>query len=358
MGRNFGIKPGIALLLYIWHTLFCIAYYVYSQNAVTDAENYYLSAIYGNHDYKFGGNSVLLITTFIVDVFGLDYLALFFVFNIFGAIGYLAFYGSVYSLVKYWRRVPRLLALSLLFLPSISFWSAALGKDAISFLSVGLILWASLKFNQRKLYALVAILLMSAVRPHVALVMLGAIMISVFIENKSMVLRKKIVVLAFLAATLSVLLPLAVTNMGVGEILRGSDYIDVIEDTQAYYADTDSGASLQSLPFYMKVFSNLYRPLIFEAGSIFGYVVGTENFILLLLTIYALLWLPSAYQNIKTSGNAVFLIVYPMTLLVFFSITSLNMGLASRQKWMYMPMLIYLLYLCLHKKMTRKGVDR
>ena len=56
-------------------------------------------------------------------------------------------------------------------MPSVSFWTSGIGKDALSFLSAGIFLWATMKLGRRQLFAILAILIMLPVRPHIAALM-------------------------------------------------------------------------------------------------------------------------------------------------------------------------------------------
>src|SRR5690606_32124112 len=104
--------------------------------------------------------AVELLTFFCVSVLGLSYLGSFFFYNILGFVGLIAFDASLRVATANKSRVLRLLATLIAFLPSVSFWSSAIGKDAISFMGTGLALWAALRLKRRVWLMMTAVILM------------------------------------------------------------------------------------------------------------------------------------------------------------------------------------------------------
>ncbi len=100
---------------------------------------------------------------------------LFLGFNIFGSIGLLAIDGALKQATLNKSKYVKLLATIIIFLPSVSFWSSAIGKDSVSFMAMSLALWASLQLNQRMRLMIFAILIMFIVRPHMAGIMIIAL---------------------------------------------------------------------------------------------------------------------------------------------------------------------------------------
>lgn len=101
-------------------------------------------------------------------------LAVSFVFNIFSTVGLLALDACIQldnsadKSIRYWCNL-------IVLLPSISFWSAGLGKDSISFMAACVALWASENVNKRMKSMAFAIVAMFFVRPHMAAVLVVAL---------------------------------------------------------------------------------------------------------------------------------------------------------------------------------------
>src|SRR5690606_40685182 len=120
-----------------------------------------------------GTAGIDFLTTLLVKVLGLSFLGCFLVFNIFGSIGLIAFDSTLKQATQKSSRHLKLLATVIVFLPSVSFWSSALGKDSISFMSACLALWSALNFKKRIILFVIAVLAMLLVCPNMAASMVG-----------------------------------------------------------------------------------------------------------------------------------------------------------------------------------------
>lgn len=110
---------------------------------------YYNRASLGYFELSFGTSAVVTITSILINFLGFGIISCFLFFNILGSIGLVSFNGALKCAVCDKKPFSKKMATIIVFLPSISFWSSAIGKDAISFLSVGLALWAALQLNKR-----------------------------------------------------------------------------------------------------------------------------------------------------------------------------------------------------------------
>ena len=88
----------------------------------------------------------------------------------------------------------------------------------------------------------------------------------------------------------------------------------------------------------------MFRPIFIDADILFEYLMSFENFILFLIFIYPLFKFLKylKIKKLKVNSISLFLIVYLSLTWTFFSITTPNLGLASRHKLMLIPALIYL----------------
>jgi len=171
----FNIKQNRAFLIYLWHTLFCLVYLWYVLNYGGDAIGYYRAATEFDFDFKLGTNAVTSLTAFFVHGFDQSLLGAFLIFNIFGTIGLLAFDASLRIATQNKGRNIQYLATLIIFLPSVSFWSSAIGKDSLSFMATGLALWAALNLRRSWGIMVIAVLIMLLVRPHMAGIMVLAL---------------------------------------------------------------------------------------------------------------------------------------------------------------------------------------
>lgn len=337
----FNLKTKRGLLIYIWHTLFCFAYFFYVQAFGGDAFAYYEKALVRDFDFALGTTAIVAFTKLLTYGLGFGILSCFLVFNIFGAIGLLAFDGALKQATKYKSSFLKRLATIIIFLPSVSFWSSAIGKDAISFLAMGLALWAALNFNKRLLLMLLAILLMLLVRPHMAGMMVIALSVSIAFDKKTSVIKRFILSVVAIVGV-AIMVPFALDYAGVSDASSSEGLIDYVEKRQSYNMDGGGGVDISSMSLPMQLFTYMFRPIIFEARSITSLAAAIDNLILLYLFIvgiYALL----IKKSRKFTENRKFMWVYVILAWVVLAMTTANLGIAVRQKWMFAPMLIFLL---------------
>ena len=298
LSRRYAVYPQKAILLYLWHTIFCFLYLFYSLYNQADSIGYYKRSLTFDWSISLGTDSVDAFSAIFSQGLGFSYLGLFLVFNIIGFIGFLAFYAVLSYITlgapSYITRISTVI----IFLPSVSFWSSALGKDAFSFMSVGLALWASLD------------------------------------------LKRYIWLMVFAI----VLVPLALSYAGVGGDAQVSDLVEYIEQRQKENLDGASSVDINNMSLVVKLFTYFFRPLPFEAHNFAALAASLDNVVLLLM-LFLSLRLVLKRKNFQTDidkSGRIFLWTYSFSAWVILSMTTANLGIAMRQKWMFAPMLIVL----------------
>src|SRR5688572_26492174 len=79
-----------ALVLYLWHSSFCVAYLLFVMTAGGDAVMYYETSLMAGAEFRFGTAAVQIVTAFFTRVLGLSILGTALCYNLFGFIGLLA----------------------------------------------------------------------------------------------------------------------------------------------------------------------------------------------------------------------------------------------------------------------------
>lgn len=330
-----------ALAIYLWHTLLCIIYASYVSKSGGDANMYYLAAIPEGLDFKFGTIAVRYLSQAIKNSLQLSFGGVFLVFNIFGTIGLLAFDASLRGVTQSSAPKLRRLASAVVFLPSISFWTSAIGKDSLAFMSVGLALWAALKLTGRTPIMIFAILIMLFVRPYMAAIMVAGLTLAFALSNKINVLpRIMLATLSIVAATIVV--PLAIQQSGLGDELDESSFVTYVEKRQSYNMEGGGGVDIKNMPLPLQLFTYLFRPLPFEVHSIFSLAASIDNILLLYIFFIGIPKLIKRPGRGKAELRS-FLWVYALSSWLILSMTTANMGISMRQKWMFVPVLIFLL---------------
>lgn len=345
-----------ALTLYMWHAFFSVVYAVYAINYGGDALGYYKLSLLGDIEFDWGSRGIEIFTSFFTQGFGLSLLGTFLVFQIFGFVGLLAFDAALREVTQYKSRQIRRLATLIVFLPSVSFWSAAIGKDSLSFMAMGLALWAAMKLKRRALLMVIAVLVMLFVRPHIAGMMVIGLAGSIVFQRRTPILQRIFFGTAALAAT-AVLIPLGLNYAGVGENATSSDVMTYIEGREGQNLEGGSSVDIANMSFPMKLYTYLFRPMPFEANSIFSLLASVDNIILLFLFIAGIRAalkkkLPSRFAE----HNRMFLWIYSFLVWIILALTTANLGIAMRQKWMFAPMLIFLFISLIGKEKKTKTV--
>lgn len=343
-------------LLYIWHTILCMVYFWYIFYKGGDSIGYFMRAsLYGfDNEFGLGTAGVTYLTTYLVQLLGLSFLGCFLVFNIFGSIGLIAFDSTLKYATQESSRYLKFLATVIVFLPSVSFWSSAVGKDSISFIAACLALWAALNFKKRIILFIFAILAMLLVRPHIAAVMIAAYALA-FIFDKRVSIIQRLLVGGLAIVASGIVIPLAMQYAGLGDAQNATDIEAYIEQRQGYNLEGGSSVDISSMSLPMQLFTYLFRPLPFEANSIFALAASVDNIILLFLFVLGVI---SIFKKTKplVESNRAFLWLYAIIVLFILATTTANLGIAMRQKWMFAPILIFLLISVIRQHKIRAKV--
>ena len=341
-----------ALFLYAWHAFYCMVYAVLMIYMVGDAIAYYERSQRPDLVFKIGTPAVTYFTSIFTYYLDFPFLAMFYVFHIFGFIGLLAFDGALRHVTYLSSKRIRLLATLIVLLPSVSFWSSALGKDAIAFMATGLTLWAALNLRDRwKLLAL-AITIMLVVRPHVGGILLAALSISFFLLGNFSFFKKAL----FSAASVLVmvlLLPVLLKFVGLDEGANLDSVNQQIEKRQGYNQHGGGSIDISQMSLPVQMFTYMFRPLPYEVKNLFGLLTSIENLFLMFLLLLAI---PSIFSHkIKMlvydeKENRLFLLIFMLLTWMILAMTTANLGIASRQKWMFTPIFLYFLFVLLADK--------
>jgi len=176
---------------------------------------------------NFGTASINYLTALFVQGFDQSLLNTFLIFNIFGTIGLLAFDASLRVATLNKGRNIQYLATLTVFLPSVSSWSSAIGKDALSFMATGLALWAALDLSRRAPLMAFSVAVMLLVRPHMAGMMLMGLTLASLVDSHASIAKKILLVGVAVAGSAS-LLPFSLKYAGVGDIVKADTLMSYV----------------------------------------------------------------------------------------------------------------------------------
>ena len=134
-----------------------------------------------------------------------------------------------------------------------------------------------------------------------------------------------------------------------------SNILSFIKVIQSQYQDTFL-AIPKDQNFILRIFSYYFGPSILNLkGNIIILLASIENFILFIFISYLLVNLD--IKNFFKKKENIFLIIFILFSIIFFSQLTNNLGTAMRQKWMTLPFIFFILFsnqkvLIFYKKRT------
>jgi hypothetical protein len=337
----FSIPPGRSVAFYLWHTAFCVLYYQYSLNNAADAMSYYTISISYDLGPDFGTGGIYFLTSFFSGLLGFSYGGTFLVYNVFGFIGMLAFASAISEITNHADLSVRVTALFIILLPGLSFWSVAIGKEALTFMATGLATWSAMHLSRRYLGMIIAILFLLFARPHMAGILLFSLAFAMMFALRVAPLKKVLVLLAALPAT-AVAVTFGAQFAGLGDATSTSDIVHYVETRQGYNLEGGSSVDIAGMSLPVRLITYLYRPFFFDVDSLMGLVVSLENLFVAIATLYAAWLRLRGRRSQLATFTSVFFAIFSAVALLVLANTTANLGIALRQKWMFLPMLLAL----------------
>lgn len=343
--KIFGIEKKTIIALFLFRTILCLSYVPVAKALMWDSAGYY---IYAGVVDRFGvtGTDLIFTITYFFKIFlSFNNYSTALIFAFIGNIGILAFYANIKDRFKNINLAPsiKFLANLLIFLPTINLWTSSISKDAITFTCINLIIYALIKIRSRKFLLIISIILFTLVRPYVGIVSLFSLIIAFSGKIDLPTYYKFFIRISALFGLIFIGFTVEQEFLKLSN-LNASDFSDSIAFYQEITAVGENAVDLQSLNFPLKLFTFMFRPLIFDANGLFAYVMSFENIILFSIFIYPLIRICTTLKlkKIKIDSKIIFLSIFLSTTWILFSFTVANLGTANRYKLMFLPALIYL----------------
>ena len=340
VGSQYGQTQKRSFLLYVWHTLWCIAYLIFTFTSGGDALMYYAQGLQELPDFELGTQFVIYFTYFLASPLFLSYLSCFLVYNIIGFVGFIGLDAILQQLTYAQSNLLKRLAALIIFLPSLSFWSSAIGKDGFAFSAAVLALWACLDLSRRIPVIFLAVLVMLLVRPHVAAFMVLALIVDSIFNRQVSPLRRIGLALILLVAA-NWLFPLVSEYVGIGGIENFNDASAYVESKQSYNQYGGGSIDISSMPLLIQLPTYILRPALFDVNSFFSFAAAIDNSILLSILVFGLSGFLRG-RRLPVRSSSIFMYVYIAISWLVFATTTANLGISIRQKWMFLPMMLYI----------------
>jgi len=358
--RNPLLSKKILNLLFLYHLLFFIIYYVFAIISRSDSLVYYTKASLAGDDYSlFKYTGTLFIDNFSAPFvsLGFSYESMMLLYSWFGYIGfvfaYMFFKENIPVNITVFRNYD--LMKLLLFLPNMHFWTSSLGKGSLIFMGLMIFTYSLKKPRNRILLLLIGGYFVYMIRPPVMLFVLSGAMFGLLTgrEKISIGLRISLVI-----ASLVFLYGASTTILAVAKIQNTDNVIEDFQknsDVQSERLESTagSGVAMQSYPLPLKLFTFWFRPLFFDSPSVLGLFSSVENLIYLLLFLKIcnkrfLSFIRKAPYMVKMSAVTFLLASFAMTFVMS------NLGIIMRQKSMVMYFGFFVIYYFLAEEKWKK----
>lgn len=340
------------------HVLAAIFYWLLTFESGMDAYLYYRDPL-GFQDKSAltsGTHFIVHVDQMIRDTIGGSFLDHFLFFQCFGMVGLALLIRSFNEIGEDLGMVVPLPVYALLFLPGLHFWSVSIGKDGPMFLAICLALWATLRIHKRIPWAVLALVIMALIRPHVAAIAMmalaGALLFSSYLTT-----RMRIILAPLALAGLVILVGQASEQFGVD--LNPESFTDFVEQQQEHGKQYGSGAELQALPLPLKIWSLLFRPFFIDGEGMMHWAASFENAALLAIFGYIAIHLRLLFSLARKVFFVAYSVLFSSVVILLLSLVNYNIGLGQRQKMMAIPaILLIAVSIYLYKRYLRASQNQ
>tara|TARA_Y100001968_G_scaffold207229_1_gene190450 strand:- start:31815 stop:32921 length:1107 start_codon:yes stop_codon:yes gene_type:complete len=323
-----------SIILLIYRGIFSILYIYYANNNPADANMYInVEDITSSNKLSFGSDAVLQFNLLISKLFFIPNFGLYGVYGIIGAIGMLFLYKTLKSKTENTNKRIISLTKTIVYLPSLAFWTLAPGKDPIFFLLINIIIYKYAK-NQKKERlinnsSIVNLFVLFLIRPHVALSMTLGFLINFFVKikkRKGLLIRIFSIAIIFFAIVK--LLPFMFGYAGL-ESYSVDMAVSVLEDRFSSNSET------LNYPYIIRFLSYLFSPLPSTNINLFYLLEITQ-------TTFLVFYFIKLIQFYKPKLDLIThpLFSYSIILTALLSLITFNVGISSRQRWLIIPAII------------------
>ena len=229
----------------------------------------------------------------------------------------------------------------LLFLPSVNFWTSAIGKDGPVFFGISLCVWASLNLRKRFVYFCISLALVAAFRAHIALMAVASFAAATFFGS-SISFGRKAGLLALAVVGIIVTSGAVESSLGV-DPTSPSSVAAFLNDQNDVFSNTVGTTSLGNASYGLRIVSLLFRPFFVDAHGMLGMVASFENIGVLIGVLYFLTHRRDFMLLFRRVPFIRFAAIFAFVILLSLTLVYYNVGLGLRERIMAYPMIFSIL---------------
>ena len=333
-------------LLFAFHMAMAVVYYIYANFNSSDSKYYHYKVVNNFRGEKWfdyfeqGTPFIEFVGWPLIKVFGVGYEGVMMFFALLGYGGMAFFYLLFVENIRFKHSVfGQLLFPLILFLPNMHFWSGSFGKGAIIFLGIGAFFFSLSRISSRWLIAILGLVLVYFIRPHIAFIFVAASGLSLMMGSKGIKPAQKVVAFLALAVAFALIYDKVFAYVGIED--DNFESVDAFAGKYVFeLSKAGSSVDISNYNLIQKMTTFIYRPLFFDANGALGLLVSFENFLYVLLSFqifrggfFTFIW----KSDLLTKT---LLIAFLDSFAVLSQITA-NLGIAIRMKAMIMFLLLF-----------------
>ena len=234
---------------------------------------------------------------------------------------------------------------------SIHFWTGFMGKEALLFLLMVLVL-NYLKKGYFKYQLLLLLLVIFLIRPHVGIVLVVTYVITIMFDESINLKHKQLVVLISGLGGAVLLFVFLVYFLKIDALSLDAIKMYANDFLQFTEQPANASISIRETLFIQRVSYLLVMPLPFlnELNSKTQWIAAIENvYFVGVLCFSGALYLKQGFKFKIKTAELRFSIIAALLLIILFASYLYNFGLANRMRVMFLPYLFYFLIMTLTK---------
>lgn len=280
---------------------------------------------------------------------GSNFISTYLVFVVIAFVGQVAFVFGVRAALN--PRQFRILVALVSFSPTMLFWPSSIGKESLSLFGIGLGVYGASQLYERRWSGLgpvaLGVFAVGMVRPHVALVLLSAVLIGLFArssQSRSRLATHTLLLIVVMVG--SMWMTAASANLFGLESLDGladvSAALDFAQERTSQDQSAFVAARVESpVDYPFAVVTVLFRPFVWETTSPIALISAVEGAVLAGLVAFAVPGVIAAFGTVMQRGQLLLSVAFAGVFIFLFSAIG-NFGILSRQRAQVIPFVLLL----------------
>jgi len=223
------------------------------------------------------------------------------------------------------------------FLPNMHFWTSGIGKESLVFFGLASVFYTLSSKNITSLSFIFGSLLVFAIRPHIAMIVLSSTVI-VYIFRKDILFKRRLII-ASLSSLLIVGLLYIVFQMTHIRYLNWERINYFNEYSILSFRYSGSYVPMLEYNWFYKLFSFYFRPLFYDVNSVLGFLVSIENAFILFIHCLAFFFM-LRFNSIHYTEWVKYVFVFTIICGLIYVQRYANLGIFIRTKIMFQPFTI------------------